>query len=257
MKKDIYKRRVIAFIDILGMSDEVLKVKTCKQVKDILEFFSSMSKHTKIDKRDVSIISDTIVLSCDFEEFEPILELVFRGSGITHRDNERISSFLLDIAHLQFDCLYKFDILLRGAITIGDIYQNEKYVFGDGLSRAHKLEKKAIYPRIIIDNSIATLYAKLTYSENDKCPPFVSYDDDGKYYIDYIDKFSKNHLPHLTENYDFNLYRRKIKNKIDYGLNKFNIIGIENENDKSSASSIREKYLWLQKKYTQLNLNLD
>lgn len=43
-------------------------------------------------------------------------------------------------------------ILFRGAVVIGDLYNDKIIIFGPAMLEAYELEsKKAIYPRIIIE----------------------------------------------------------------------------------------------------------
>jgi hypothetical protein len=52
--------------------------------------------------------------------------------------------------------------LLRGGITIGDIYHDDEVVFGPALNRAYYLESKvADYPRIILDQAAFKIFPRL------------------------------------------------------------------------------------------------
>jgi hypothetical protein len=58
-------------------------------------------------------------------------------------------------------------LLIRGAVTIGDIVHDDSIVFGPALNRAYELEsQQAIYPRIILDPDIGDGFGKL--------PPFMA-----------------------------------------------------------------------------------
>lgn len=54
---------------------------------------------------------------------------------------------------LQCSLFYK-GIVIRGGISIGDLFIEGNKIFGPALIRAYKLEKKAIYPRIVVDKEI-------------------------------------------------------------------------------------------------------
>jgi len=61
---------------------------------------------------------------------------------------------LLDLAYIQAR-LAEDGTLIRGATTIGDIYVNDRLIFGPALIRAYELERGvASYPRIILDSRV-------------------------------------------------------------------------------------------------------
>ncbi len=63
--------------------------------------------------------------------------------------------------------------LVRGSITEGKFYRNKKFVYGKALVEAVKLEEKiAIYPRVIIQDSLVSLI-----------PQYIAQDSDRKYYL--------------------------------------------------------------------------
>lgn len=67
-------------------------------------------------------------------------------------------------------------LLIRGAITIGDLVHDDLVVFGPALNRAYELEsQRAIYPRIILDPDIGDTFGVL--------PPFMA-TEDGLTFID-------------------------------------------------------------------------
>ena len=49
----------------------------------------------------------------------------------------------------------KYDLYLRGGVSIGFHYEDDNIIFSDGLIKAYYLEsKKSIYPRIILDEDL-------------------------------------------------------------------------------------------------------
>ena len=109
---------------------------------------------------------------------------------------EFVQSFLQLIHLLQWLFLGR-KILLRGGITLGDLFIDDTFVWGAALLAAYNIESSiALYPRVIIDDSllkrlprecISQLY---TYSD---ALPFVDYfqlkgDDGGRF-------------PHLLKQY--------------------------------------------------------
>lgn len=89
----------------------------------------------------------------------------------TDMEYPRFLAFLTIIADIQRNFILKYGLFLRGGITIGKLSFNEDYVFGQGLIDAVELEEKAIYPRIIIGQTVLDYVLK---------PHFVSKDDLGR-----------------------------------------------------------------------------
>lgn len=76
--------------------------------------------------------------------------------------------------------------MLRGAITVGESFLDDVFVFGKALSDAYFLESTvALYPRIIISKPLA----EIVYPQISQIHP-IAYmcilDKDGEYYIDYL-----------------------------------------------------------------------
>jgi len=64
---------------------------------------------------------------------------------------------VLAVSHyLSGELLREKGLLLRGAVTLGKVYESPNVLFGPALVEAHDLEKAARYPRIILSNEVAT-----------------------------------------------------------------------------------------------------
>lgn len=90
-------------------------------------------------------------------------------------------------------------ILIRGAITHGELYRENNIIFGPALTRANNLESKfAIYPKIIIDgllnDEIKTIQQFSANNGNDRHyngfeKNYVGYDNDDKWFYLLYPKF--------------------------------------------------------------------
>lgn len=139
-----YATSIISLFDVLGFRDIVENSGTADQVRQILETLIYQAKpHEELAsmyEQNFTNLSDTIVrttniLSKTNKEFQV---------GILFHE-------LLDLIHVHFSLIGQ-GILVRGCVTVGEVYQDESFVFGPGFNRAHFLEKEvAVYPRIIID----------------------------------------------------------------------------------------------------------
>ena len=132
----------------------------------------------------VSHFSDTILIS---------------ASGDPHGKRaieSALRSLLFHLLHLGF--------LTRGAVTIGPMFHRGSLAYGPALVHAYKLEREAIYPRIVLDGTlIDTLGRGEKYSDRDG--NLIGYktewrrDADGIYFFDFLQPLF--HFPGHEVNY--------------------------------------------------------
>lgn len=246
-----YEKRIVAFIDILGFKSliEETQKPDCmpEKVENIRDAFSYIynmleEHYTKEQVQEInySTFSDCIVFSF------PI------------RQNDSLFFSLLPLVWLQAELMWKHDMLLRGAITVGDIYHDDKMVFGPAMVEAHELEgKKAIYPRIILDNKIEEEYSQwlaelqaegdsdklynlkneLTYTFKRKSG-LLTKDEDGYYYVNYLEKIVKE--MDQPENY------KKFITHAESLTHQYLKPNME--------TSVLKKYVWLHEKLQKIKL---
>ena len=99
------------------------------------------------------LFSDCMCISCD--NF---------GSNLYYMLNE--------LSYLQFS-LASQGLFVRGAITYGPHFENDRIIFSEALIRAYELEQKANYPRIIISNEIMDLISRETRHYRESLIPFL------------------------------------------------------------------------------------
>lgn len=145
------KKHVIAYLDILGaqklmVSDENISFLGVLQNEyEQITNLPNVLKHIpQFESIKVKIFSDNIIIASELT-----------GNKVTNK--EKLNKILQMVSYLQFDLLPK-KLLLRGGITIGDLFINDIFVYGKALIDAYKLESTmAIYPRVITSNAIASL----------------------------------------------------------------------------------------------------
>lgn len=186
-----YEERYCLFLDILGFQshvDETVKAPskdknamTFAKLKVALDQISDgvhyrdaveVSGELRSTSRKVTQFSDSVVLS--YLRNEP------HGVGVT--------SILMDVHNLQL-ALMQRGILLRGAVTAGQLYHDEKLVFGPALNEAVALDRLANYPRVILHGEIldeAGLKRSPSPSPSRTISSLVAEDFDGLFYIDYF-----------------------------------------------------------------------
>jgi len=204
-----YDKRIVAFIDIMGMSEHLAAVDKAftfvKNVSDTINEIlrtevklSSTLQHIKlgydvetffpgwvgsdVDCR-ISSISDSIVISVP-------------ESTIRNGERNRLFSLLIcleTVFGLQRQ-LIQLGILTRGGISFGHLYHANNIVIGDGLVSAYKLETQAaIFPRVILDESIQQLMMNESLRDGIvedlmrlRVGNMFSRDNDGMYFVDYL-----------------------------------------------------------------------
>lgn len=234
-----YENRVVLFLDILGFKSVIDKTinkddtdnetsisslfETLNQM--YLEVSSTNSK--KMTSRVITQFSDSIVLSFLVE------------------DSKEVAPFFADIQAL-IAMLVKRGILCRGAISYGKLIHNNHIVFA-AMNEAYLTESKAaLYPRVILDKSLAyILEGNLNFKKDDFFyqNPFlkniIEEDLDDKLYIDYI--FNVKNIMN-SEEYLFN-HLPKLRKIITDGL-------------RYKSPDIRVKFGWLKNKYNRTLVKL-
>jgi hypothetical protein len=171
-----YSDKLVAFIDILGFqrlisqdNSEALATITIidghlQHVLDVLQ-----KEHDMVFT--VRLFSDCMCISCDFT-------------------TENLFYIVFELAFIQFQMSCE-GFFLRGALSRGNHFENERMIFSKGLVSAYNIEKKAIYPRIVIDGELIgaiiddnNFYAPYYIQESSK--NFLIQSPDGYYSVDYL-----------------------------------------------------------------------
>jgi len=180
----------------------------------------------KLHTREVTFFSDSIVISCELKEISKLIHHVKRLS----------------------EKFIKYELFLRGGITYGELFHEDRIMFGPAMNEAYKIESEfAIHPRIIISDDLFDLIKSETEPPvkteeyetlkgvsklNEDLKPInnIFRDDDGFYFL--------NPFPHSN---DFIKYQKSaIEKKI-----------AENSGNKKISS----KYLWIATKFNKYYLN--
>lgn len=227
-----YEKRIVLYLDILGFKNAVNESVTDEEkfkkiYKALNNIYSDRIKNYKgplngVDYgTHISVFSDNIVMSDPYDR---------EGS---------LYSFIYSTYWLINEILWD-GFLVRGAITIGDLYHDDKVVFGPALNKAYEMESKmAIYPRVIISASDLTEgLKKALYGDVEEETKYLDYvlsvDEDG---FAFVNNFTKHHEFDDNEAY-INLLIK---------LRAIIVEGLQNTN-----LNIRAKYEWLKTKYNQL-----
>jgi len=230
-----YKIKAVAFLDILGFKSIVKKSEDIqfreKLIKSLVELKGmEMSRENmagvKFDYgKELTAFSDSIVISYDIS------------------NDGAIFNILYDIIFMQID-LIAMGLLLRGGITLGDVFHDGGVVVGPGMIKAYEMESKiAIYPRIIVDPILIDYAYKnpsFLHTKNEEkelvlnllCPCENNY-----YYTDFLSMQAE-------LGYEYNSFLSDVGKLIEEGLQSFDI-------------GIQSKYEWLQKYFLKVKERID
>lgn len=142
-------------------------------------------------------------------------------------------------SRIQELILREHGLLLRGAITKGNLYFDNQFVYGTGLVQAVELEENvAVYPRIIIDRKLGNEDYILRSRHT------IFSDKDGYSYINFLNYYD----PHINPNGERDGNWIQLKRSIERAINEM-----------SSNQDLTPKRLWLSSFYDNIKsrYNLD
>ncbi|MGY6281921.1 hypothetical protein ACXIT0_03425 [Methylorubrum extorquens] len=224
-----YERRIVLFIDFLGFKE--LVERTRREPGTLSDLVAAMDEVGRIGENDpdlhrsqrVTQFSDCIVVSYRVEE-------------------QSASFWLLNEVAFCVIALVERGFLLRGAITVGDLLHTDAHVVGPAMVAAYELESRvAKYPRVIVDPKLLVVARAARSPDHSAAEEeryvraFLTRDDDGHDYFDYVSWRSVVEVTGGTDEY-YPGYLRKVHDIIAAGLRHEN-------------PGILEKYLWLHAKY--------
>lgn len=190
---------VIAFFDILG---------TKEKVKDNLtEALEQLWLINHFIRKEIYNQSDII-----FRTFSDNYFIAIETSIDNINVNfNRIANI---VGNLHSRCLRMYNILLRGAITYGEMHIDEYSILGDALIKGYQMEQKdAIYPRILVDKELVNI-EKVHY-RNFREPIFK--DSDSQICLNTLMFFQENMVDSVNKYLIYNLTTqlKKVENKDD------------------------------------------
>jgi hypothetical protein len=172
-KREATKNYAIAYLDMLGTTSKISNDKDGLYLSHIRSFYRTASfirSHKRLRKLsdvriEIKIFSDNIILAIPLD---------------SNHAADRIDLLLILVAILQYWSARKYNWLVRGGITIGELYIDKYLVWGSGLVRAYNLESKiAIFPRIVVDHNVLKTFG------NDSI--LLSQDIDGQTFISFLE----------------------------------------------------------------------
>lgn len=189
-----YEDRLCLFIDILGFKNHVEESEKAidKDAKTGYPPFTVVRLH-----RALGVIDRAMK-----DESDGVGGLNRTTKKVTQFSDSVVVSYRLDQKSALFDMLYdifllqveliRHGIFIRGAITFGKLFHDDKLVFGPALVEAAELEKLAMYPRVILSQEVIdqgkSMHASHHSSRDEEksIMSLLKQDLDGMYFIDYF-----------------------------------------------------------------------
>ena len=228
-----YEDRIVAFIDVLGFSYMVGKsandLARLRHLTSALDEFHNLMWEWE---------GDVSYSSFAFTQFSD--SIVISSLADSSDSFEMLQQVLCGIMMLAS----RYGILVRGGITRGPLIHDDSLLLGPAMVEAYLLESKcAVYPRIIIDESIKLAFDEniehyvnnyTTFTQIPSQDFIFNKDVDGWWYIDYIHP-SDDYINLCQTVQDISDYHQDLREIIRKGL-------------QVTAPDVRTKYQWLESK---------
>jgi hypothetical protein len=190
--KPRYRKAVVTFLDILGFREMIEESrKHATTIVQILQILKKLKEDTDAAKR-IHIGRGRkikrIYYGLNFSDSLIRITFVPPRQDIV----QYVNSELLFLAGIQAEMTTE-GILLRGGMSVGPIYLHshaepgtqDEFMFGPAFVKAYELERKAIFPRILVDQSVIRL------TKNIRRPAiwtatYMGRTDEGLSLIDYL-----------------------------------------------------------------------
>jgi hypothetical protein len=226
-----YEKRTVAFYDVLGWRNKINRAgidsRKLAELQKIVLMFALFSESATFRAEDVrvSTFSDNVVVSC------PV-------------DSTSVGVLFTRLSMVQVRAALS-GFLIRGGITIGDIFHDERVVFGPALVKAYAIESEvANYPRLVLDREATELA---------KHPDLAGFavDEAGVLFLDpFRIDFWQSTISWLASSSDFR-YQDEIREEGD-ALLQFRIIcaGLEQQMKEALVDREYAKIRWLWERLT-------
>lgn len=174
--EEVYTNRYVAFIDILGFTQEV---KNSRQ---------NQGKANQI-KKTLNSLHDCLINSPDIHFFAFSDSII-----IVSKENvsgDFYANQMFEVVSKICKCLLENHLLCRGGISFGEVYfdKDKNIVFGEAYLKALEIEQKqAFYPRVVLDDRVQ---AMLSLPNEENYPLCYKDPSDDLFFIHFRDGLSK------------------------------------------------------------------
>jgi hypothetical protein len=140
----IYEDRVIAYVDILGWKAACSETKSPGLIQAVQIIDRDASSFTRFIKGAIKDSLDLIPMPL----YESVQFAAFSDNFAISMPQRSVCRVISSAAEICRNLL-RIGFLTRGAITIGRLHHVDNIIFGPALVEAVKLEKEAVYPRLV------------------------------------------------------------------------------------------------------------
>ncbi|MEG1491756.1 MAG: hypothetical protein RR394_05825 [Oscillospiraceae bacterium] len=209
----------IAFIDFLGVKEMVAN----DSDGNLLVVFRTACKAALHMCKE--ILNDDAVTIKMFSDNVILCKRVYKQESRTNDVQGALRRVMVAASMFQYFILDTMGALVRGGITVGELYIDNMMVWGQALVDAYRIEGEiAQFPRIVIDPQLANGEFGKEISES----AAVACDTDGLYYLNYINLVWKFH---------------KLKS-YNEALDKFFASNLAEAEKHSDISAVMKKLMW-------------
>ena len=239
---------IVAFLDFLGATEKMKSPEQndifLQEINYVYAFAKRILQRTqdsRSNKLKIKIFSDNIVIAEEIKDQQNIIKAFV--------DIEQFSLLLYTNALLNRN-------IMRGAISIGQLYMDDTFVYGEALLNAYNCESKiATYPRIIVDKNVFACASEETpeFLKTSEVEGIIKTDTDGEFFLNPFWG-----IPQLAENNKNEIKQVLIK------ISSYILKEYERQLSKNKRSTL-PKYHWLANQFNlyshenkfDLLLNLD
>lgn len=229
----MYRKAIISYVDVLGFKKHISE----RSAGDILRLLRVFRKRFAPDEHEAKVIA---LRGVSFSDLIVRVTFVPEDSPANGPDGY-VFWELLGLVLAQIELLFE-GILVRGSVSLGEIYCSPGTIFGPGLVSAYQAELKAVYPRIVVSEDLLKAAVNPPFRKRDHSAKeelqyiadLVSTDNDGYHYLDCLRAAPQN----LDEPGDFLTLLQKHKALIEAGLK-------EHAGDPHTL----DKFIWLSAKH--------
>lgn len=202
-----YQNAIVTFIDLLGfagMVDDGMPAEDINKILDIVE-----NELLEEERGTISVDTKTICVSDCAIRVHPLgdswaIPLQILGS----------EAFILGIIQVR---LLAEGLPTRGGMTSGNVNMSETRFFGPAYQEAYELERKACFPRIVLNEKLINNLNDELLQRAPEDPQetlreldgTVSKDDDGVWFVDYL-RIQRDACDDYSETVEFLIRHRKL-----------------------------------------------
>jgi hypothetical protein len=182
-----YAVALVTYLDILGFK-KLIATRSAGDISRIIRVVKEAVQPVHFKTKLRAIPDDQYVNFSDLSVIATPLEKTRSRPAV------QLFSQLLHLVHAQSTLLFDEGIVIRGAVTIGEVVKSWGQLFGPAVIRAYELERdSAKYPRIIIDSRIFSAFHGIPRvwhvderTDKDSLRWLMSKDHDGWMFVDYL-----------------------------------------------------------------------